>query len=161
MRTAYPFSALDKDRTTVLHEVDDTDVLLERRDASNVFLVSEARYTAGRGQLREALAQLLTAARSLRVVARANVALAEEALAEDLPWLEWLPADERRTAVRELLLHMIAGASTGDLTPYARARRSWESTAIAWSDPETARVLQNPFDETAGEEIGRPGEGAE
>ncbi|MBA9002925.1 hypothetical protein [Thermomonospora cellulosilytica] len=142
----FPFSTLARERNEVFAELDATDVLLERRDAENVWLVRDERYQAARSAL-------LTLARSMSIVARANRALAEEALAEDLPWLTWLPEQERLQCVRELLAHLLAGADTGELLPYARARRSWTSTALAWSDPETVRVLSDPFDGTGGRPI--------
>lgn len=142
----FPFSALARERNEVFPELDVADVLLERRDAENVWLVRDERYQAAR-------AALLTLARSMTIVARSNRVLAEEALAEDLPWLTWLPENERLQCVRELLAHLLAGADTGELLPYARARRSWTSTALAWSDPEIARDLVNPFDGSGGQSV--------
>ncbi|MEV0161298.1 hypothetical protein B0I32_110184 [Nonomuraea fuscirosea] len=142
----FPFSALARDRNEVFPELDVADVLLERRDAENVWLVRDERYQAAR-------AALLTLARSMTIVVRSNRVLAEEALAEDLPWLTWLPEHERLQCVRELLAHLLAGADTGELLPYARARRSWTSTALAWSDPEIARDLTDPFDGSGGQPI--------
>ncbi|MFI6637827.1 hypothetical protein ACIBI7_53880 [Nonomuraea fuscirosea] len=142
----FPFSALARDRNEVFPELDVADVLLERRDAENVWLVRDERYQAAR-------AALLTLARSMTIVARSNRVLAEEALAEDLPWLTWLPEHERMQCVRELLAHLLAGADTGELLPYARARRSWTSTALAWSDPEIARDLADPFDGSGGQSV--------
>jgi hypothetical protein len=37
---------------------------------------------------------------------------AEEALADELPWLRWLPEEERRLCIRELLADLRAGAET-------------------------------------------------
>ncbi|GAB1817871.1 hypothetical protein [Herbidospora sp. RD11066] len=139
----FPFSALARERNEVFPQLDAADVLLERRDAENVWLVRDERYQAARGAL-------LTLARSMAIVARANQALAEEALSEDLPWLAWLPESERLQCVRELLAHLLAGADTGELLPYARARKSWTATALVWSDPETARELAHPFDGSGG-----------
>src|SRR4030095_1160031 len=89
---------------------------------------------------------LRIAARSLAVLARRQRDLAEELLAEELPWLAWLPAAERLACVQELLADLLAGADTGLLTPFARNLASWRSTAEVWSDPELARRLQGPFD---------------
>ncbi|QYC39100.1 hypothetical protein Nocox_07375 [Nonomuraea coxensis DSM 45129] len=66
-------------------------------------------------------------------------------LAEELPWLTWLPDAERHECVRELLAHLMAGADTGELLPFARALTSWRSTAVIWSDPQLARDLHGPF----------------
>ncbi|MFC5752593.1 hypothetical protein [Actinomadura rugatobispora] len=134
----FPFSTLVRERGEVFTAVDNADVLLERRDAENVWLIRDERYQAAQDAL-------LTLARSMAIVARANRELAEEALAQDLPWLTWLPEAEGPQCVRELLDHLVAGADTGELLPYARAKRSWKSTAIAWSDPETARALRRPL----------------
>jgi hypothetical protein len=61
-------------------------------------------------------------------------------LAEELPWLTWLPVAERVACVEELLADLVAGADTGLLTPFARNLVSWRSTAEA-----SARELQGPF----------------
>ncbi|MFD0856120.1 hypothetical protein ACFQ07_28030 [Actinomadura adrarensis] len=135
---SFPFSTLARERGEVFTAVDESDVLLERRDAENLWLIRDERYQAAQDAL-------LTLARSMAIVARADRALAEEALAQDLPWLTWLPEAERPQCVGELLDHLVAGADTGELLPYARAKRSWKSTAIAWSAPETARALRRPF----------------
>jgi hypothetical protein len=112
---------------------------LERRDEENLVLMRAERFEAVATGLR-------IAARSLALLARRQRELAEELLAEELPWLSWLPATERLTCVRELLTDLVAGADTGLLTPFARNLASWRSTAEAWSDPKLARELQGPFD---------------
>ncbi|WFE25732.1 hypothetical protein O7623_20460 [Solwaraspora sp. WMMD791] len=91
-------------------------------------------------------AGLRIAARSLALLARRQRGLAEELLAEELPWLTWLPPEERVVCVRELLADLVAGADTGLLTPFARNLASWRSTAEAWADPSLARDLQGPVD---------------
>ncbi|MGP3954404.1 hypothetical protein ACTWPT_00295 [Nonomuraea sp. 3N208] len=106
------------------------------------------RFEAGAASLR-------IAARALAIVARRNSELAEEVLAEELPWLTWLPDTERHECVRDLLSHLIAGADTGELLPFARSLTSWRSTAVIWSDPELARELQGPFPGD-GLEVARP-----
>ncbi|MEV5553399.1 hypothetical protein AB0L44_07050 [Nonomuraea wenchangensis] len=63
-------------------------------------------------------------------------------LAEELTWL---PDAERHECVRELLAHLMAGADTGELLPFARALTSWRSTAMVWSDPRLADDLHGPF----------------
>ncbi|GAA1614794.1 hypothetical protein GCM10009733_008740 [Nonomuraea maheshkhaliensis] len=50
----------------------------------------------------------------------------------------------------------LAGADTGELLHCARARRSWKSTALAWSDPEIARDLAGPFDGSGGQSVDGP-----
>lgn len=140
----FPYSAFLRGPTQVLPSLDDADVVLERRDAENLVLMREERFDAG-------AAGLSVAARALAILARRNRELAEEVLAEELPWTTWLPVTERKQCVSELVNHLVAGADTGELLPFGRALISWRSTAVVWSDPQLARELRGPF----------PGDGAE
>ncbi|WP_242891841.1 hypothetical protein [Actinomadura litoris] len=150
---SFPWSTLARDAGSVFPALDDSDVVLERRDGENLVLMRAERFEAARQAL-------VIAARSLSILARRHRALAEEALAEELPWLVWLPVEERPQAVGELLDNLIAGVDTREFGPFLRALGAWRSTAIAWSDPNTARRLADPFDETGGEVVGRPGDEA-
>jgi hypothetical protein len=123
----------------VLPALVNDDVILERHDEENLVLMRAERFEATATGLR-------FATRSIAMLARRDQALAEELLAEELPWLTWLPSTERSTCVQELLADLVAGADTGLLTPFARNLISWRSTAEAWSDPRLARELQGPFD---------------
>lgn len=149
---SFPYSSFLRGPSQVLPSLTDADVILERRDEENLVLTREERFEAVAAGLR-------FAARSLAILARRHRDLAEDALAEELPWLSWLPADERPTCVRELLADLVAGADTGLLTPFARSLASWRSTAEAWSDPRLARELRGPFDGD-GPVIDRPAEDA-
>ena len=144
----FPYSAFLRGPSQVLPSLADADVILERRDEENLVLMRAERFEA-------AAAGLRIAARLLAMLARRQRDLAEELLAEELPWLTWLPATERLVCVRELLADLVAGADTGLLTPFARSLASWRSTAQAWSDPTLARRLQGPF-EGDGPVIERP-----
>lgn len=134
----------------MLPSLDDADVILERRDDEDLVLMRAERFKAG-------VASLRIAARALAILARRNRDLAEEVLAEELPWVTWLPEAERDTCVRELLAHLVAGADTGELLPFGRALISWRSTAVVWSDPQLARDLQGPFPGD-GPAVSRPGD---
>nr|MDT0663294.1 hypothetical protein [Micromonospora sp. DSM 115978] len=79
--------------------------------------------------------------------------VAEGLLVEELPWLAWLPDQERRRCVRELCADLAAGTDSG--TSFARNLASWRSTAEAWADPTLARDLQGPFD-GCGSTVDRP-----
>ncbi|WP_424535093.1 hypothetical protein ACOZ38_33680 [Sphaerisporangium viridialbum] len=111
---SFPYSAFLRGPSQVLPSLDDADVMLERRDENNLVLMRAARFEAGAATLR-------IAARALAILARRNSDLAEEVLAEELPWTTWLPETERHTCVRELLGHLLAGADTGELVPFSRA----------------------------------------
>ena len=78
-----------------------------------------------------------------------------EVTAEELPWLKWLPGEARSECVSELD-HLLAGADTGLLLPFARALRGWQSTAEIYSDPGLAERLRGPFTTEAAEDLPRP-----
>lgn len=146
----FAFSTLINKQTSVFPALEDADVVLERRDAENLVLMRSERF--------EALVQGLgLAARSLAIIAKTNRSLAEEVFAEELPWLTWLPAEARPQCVSELLDHLLAGAATGLLLPFARAFTEWQSTAEIYSDPDLAARLQGPFDTSESVEVERPG----
>ncbi|MEY9946393.1 hypothetical protein [Kitasatospora sp. GAS1066B] len=134
----FAYSAFLRGPSQVLPSLDDADVILERRDEENLVLMRVERFEATASGLR-------IAARSLAILAGRQPDLAEEVLAEELPWLHWLPETERGTCVRELLADLVAGADTGLLLPFARNLASWRATAEVWSDPKPARELQGPF----------------
>lgn len=134
-----PFSDLVRRQTSVFPLLAEADVLLERRDAENVVLMRDERYRAMEGALR-------LAARSLRLVARANRQLAEDVFAEELPWLTWLPVEDRPEAVRELLNDLLAGVDTGYYLPFLRDLIAWQHTAEVYTDPARVAQLSGPFD---------------
>ncbi|MEU6721527.1 hypothetical protein ABZ897_59655 [Nonomuraea sp. NPDC046802] len=144
----FSYSTFLRGPSEVLPTLDNADVILERRDDENIILMRAERFEAGAAGLR-------IAARALATVARRDNALAEEVLAEELPWLTWLPDAERRECVRELLSQLLAGADTGELLPFARSLTSWRSTAVIWSDLQLARDLRGPFSGD-GPEVSRP-----
>jgi hypothetical protein len=149
---SFPYSAFLRGPSELLPTLDNADIILERRDDENLILMRAERFEAGAATLR-------IAARALAIVARRNSDLAQEVLAEELPWLTWLPDTERHECVRELLGHLMAGADTGELLPFARALTSWRSTALIWSDPSLAHDLQGPFSGD-GAEVTRPNGGS-
>lgn len=148
---SFPYSAFLRGPSQVLPSLDDADVILERRDEENLVLMRAERFEATASGLR-------MAARSLAILARRHLDLAEEVLAEELPWLHWLPETERPACVRELLADLVAGADTGLLLPFARNLASWRATAEVWSDPQQAHELMGPFPGD-GTELERPGAG--
>lgn len=143
-----PYSAFLRGPGAVLPSVEDGDVVLERRDGGDLVLTAGARFEARR----EGMA---LATRILRHLARTDPARAAELVGEELPWLRWLPDEDRAACVGELLADLAAGADTGSLEPFGRSLAAWRATAEVWADPELARRL---LAERAGDgaEINRP-----
>lgn len=140
MATVLPFSDLIRRQTSVFPALDDTDVILQRRDGEDLVLSRAERWNA-----MESALHLL--ARSMRLVAGTNRDLAEDVFAEELPWLVWLPPEARAEAVSEILDQLMAGADTGQFMPFARSLREWKSTAEIHSDPALLRRLSGPFED--------------
>lgn len=144
----FPYSAFLRGPSEVLGALDHAEVVLERRDAENLVLIRSDRFTAGRSAM-------VAAAHVLRTLASRDPALAAELLADEFPWIRWLPSDDRTRCVADLLADLAAGADTGTLLPFGQTVAAWRSTAEVWADRELARRLTGPFDGT-GDEIGRP-----
>ena len=143
-----PYSAFLRGPSSVLPALEEGDVVLERRDGDDVVLSGAARFEARQEGM-------VFASRVLRHLARTEPAQAADLMAEELPWLRWLPESQRANCVAELLGDLAAGADTGSLEPFGRTLAAWRSTAEVWADPELAKRLltDHPGD---GPEISRP-----
>lgn len=70
-----------------------------------------------------------------------------DALAATLPWVSFLPEDDRRAFAEEAADTLRASASLGRYTAFADLIEDWRSTAEVWSDPALARSLSSPIEE--------------
>lgn len=134
----FPYSDFLRGPSKVLPALDNADVVLERRDDDDLVLSRAERFDATRSGM-------AVATRALIALVKHDRSLAENILTEQLPWLHWLPPDERDDCVKDLLAHLAAGAETDSLMPFARALAAWRSTAEVWSDPELAERLNTEF----------------
>jgi hypothetical protein len=133
-----PYSSFLRGPADVLSVLEEADVVLERRDAESLVLTPVHRFEARN----EGMA---VAARALQEMLHRDPSRADEVMQASVSWLHWLPDDERRSCINELVLELEAGAATGNLEPFAGALRAWRSTAEVWSDPELARRLSRGF----------------
>ncbi|MGH7918698.1 MAG: hypothetical protein ACREQM_02005 [Candidatus Dormibacteraceae bacterium] len=135
----FPYSAFLRGPNTVLPALaNGDDVRLERRREEALVLSRADRFEArayGMAILSRALADLV----------RMDEKLATRLLDGELPWLRWLPSDQRARATHDLVGDLAAGAETGTLEPFVRSAREWEHTAEAWSDPNVATRLQTEY----------------
>jgi hypothetical protein len=146
--TTFPYSAFLRGPSDVLPQLEEGDVLLERRDDENLVLTRYARFAARQEGM-------TLAARLLGDAVRDRAEMVVGLLRQELPWIRWLPEAEQAQCAGELIGELAAGADTGVLEPFARALAAWRSTAEVWSDPDLARRLQGPF-AGDGDEIPRP-----
>jgi hypothetical protein len=135
MTKTIPLSNLVQRPTEVASLAAEQDVILGRRNADDLYLSTRERHE------REAEGLRITTV-ALASLAGSRPDLAGDALTASLPWMVWLPADQKVLCLQELLDDLRAGAATGELRPFFLNLAAWESTAVAWSDPELAHVLR-------------------
>jgi hypothetical protein len=142
------FSAMLRESGEVLREVDKHDVLLHRRDGADVMLVRADREAGVRESL-GATAQLLSLLPD--DVLREYV----PELTRKMPWLRFLPPDDRVTFVRELVEAAEACVAVGVFDPMGRLLDEWHATAAVWASPAAVESLREPAD--VDELVPRPG----
>lgn len=86
--TRYSYSAFLRSPTSVLPRLETEDVVLERRNETNLVLTIEPRA----GARAEGTA---VTGRLLADLERERPEVLAELLERELPWLDWLPAEER------------------------------------------------------------------
>ena len=130
-----PFSDLLRHPKQVTQDLEDSDVLLRRRDEPDVRLSLADR---GAGQA-DAIVALGHALRSLAVH---NPGPLAEALADAFPWLEFLPAYDRKLFVDEITRLIAASAELDTYAALGPLLREWRATAEVHADPKLARRLK-------------------
>src|SRR2546426_1262630 len=146
--TERPFSDLLRRPKDVTTDVEEGDVLLRRRDEPDLRL-SRADRDADRAAAFAALG------RTLRNLAVHSPKALEDALGDAFPWLEFLPARDRRAFVEEFSRVVVAAAELDNYAPLVRLVREWRATAEVHADPKLARRIKRPLQAT-GERIERP-----
>lgn len=146
--TERPFSDLLRRPREVAIDVDDGDVLLRRRDEPDLRL-SRADRDEERSRAFAALG------RTLRNLAVHNPQVLQGALGDAFPWIEFLPAKDRRTFVEEFSRVIAAAAELDNYAPLGQFIREWRATAEVHADPKLAQRLRRPL-LAAGEPVGPP-----
>lgn len=139
MSVTVPLSRLHRATSEVAALVADQDVILDRRDAEDLYLSTRERHE------RSASAARITTD-VLAEIARTRPDLAGEAMVATLPWMAWLPSEDKVECLGELLEQLRAGAQTGELRPFHAALEAWKSTAVIYSDPAVLAGLQRASD---------------
>jgi hypothetical protein len=134
-----PFSDLLRHPKQVTEDLEDSDVLLRRRDEPDVRL-SLADRDAGRASAFAALG------RALRNLAVHNPKALAEALAEAFHWLEFLPPRDRKLFVDEFSRVIAASAELDNYVALSQLLGEWRATAEVHADPRLARRLKRPLE---------------
>jgi hypothetical protein len=134
-----PFSDLLRHPKDVTSEVDDSDVLLRRRDEPDLRL-SRADREFERSQAFSAMA------RAFRNLASHSPGTLGDALGDAFGWLEFLPVADRRLFADEFARVVTAAAELDNYGPLSQLVLEWRATAEVHADPKLARRLRRPVE---------------
>ncbi len=144
MTTEVQWSELQRDPRGVAALADRDDVRVRRRDGLPLLLVREDRAHA-------AADGALAAARALRnTLVQLDAAAAHTALAEEFPWADLLPADDRQRFASDFARAVQASAELGRWDVLSQMLVEWRATATIHADPGLAADLSRPVDDDLG-----------
>ncbi|MGC4880109.1 hypothetical protein ACLQ26_28055 [Micromonospora sp. DT43] len=118
-------------------------VRLRRRDAADLVLMSADR-AAAEGEVVDLTARLLAS------VVRRNPTLVREALPTVLPWVRFLPPEDREQMANEFVSTAEAAAAVGNTAAVSQLLTEWRHTAEIHADPDLHRVLAAPSSDDFG-----------
>lgn len=132
----HTFSYMLRNSGDVLSEVELIDVKLDRRDGSDVILVTESR----EGSIRDSLdITIRTMGRVLdSPTLRPEVI---DAFVEVHPWVGWLSVGDREEFIGSFISTAKACHSTGGYGPLEKMLKRWKASAQIIHDPELAALL--------------------
>ncbi|TVT17413.1 hypothetical protein FNH05_36055 [Amycolatopsis rhizosphaerae] len=144
MTTEVQWSELQRDPKSVAALADEGDVRVRRRDGATLLLTREDR-------LRSASEGSVAAARALRnVLVHLPREIAAEALLDEFPWVDVLPAEDRAQFVLDFARAFQASAELGQWSVLAQTVREWKNTAAIHADPALAGKLSEPLSDDFG-----------
>lgn len=141
-----------RDPRAVVDRLEHADVVLHRRNAEDLRLSLESRSESVAASI-QFLARIVASVLSDETVRRRL-----QASAEDIPWLSFLPPQERQEFMVEFFRTAEAAAELGVMTPLAQLLREWQATAAIYADPELATELRRPLADD-GERVPAPSSG--
>lgn len=135
----FNFTQLLREPSEVVGHLEEGDVLIHRRDGSDLVVSLAERGEERREALRmlsHLLARLTEVEEGSKIVA--------DAIVREFPWVRFLPQAESRQFVDEFVGTADACAEIDMVEPLVRLVREWKSTAAVWADPQLAKRLQEP-----------------
>lgn len=144
--TEIPFSQLIQQPKKTMAKLEQSPrrrLRLDRRDGDDLILESAARAEAEDEALDMAsrlffsLVQNDEGARALLL-----------SLADVFPWVQFLPKDDVRAFLVELVETLRASASVGNMAALKPVVAAWQATAEIYSDPELLKAATAPLDGT-------------
>lgn len=141
-----PFSQLvqhPKDTMTKLEENPRRRIKLDRRDGEDLILESAARAEA-EDQALSMASQMFVSLIKHDSGARALLL----SLSDVFPWVRFLPTDDVREFLVELVETIRACSDLGNVAAIATVVSAWRNTAEIYSDPELLRAATAPLEGT-------------
>jgi len=142
--TEVPFSQLvqhPKDTMAKLEESPRRRIRLDRRDGEDLILESAARAEAEDEVLSMASRMFVSLVKH-DPGARALLL----SLSDVFPWVRFLPAEDVRAFLVELIETIRACADLGNMAAIAPVLAAWQGTAEIYSDPELLKAATAPLD---------------
>lgn len=128
-----------RDPNAIVEKLERGDVVLHRRNASDLRLSLQSRSQADDESLRF-IARLVGDALSDDTVRTRFVSVAGA-----IPWVTMLPTGDRQTFVEELIRTAEAAGELGSMAPLAQLLVEWKATAAIHADPLLAIELKRPI----------------
>jgi hypothetical protein len=144
--TEVPFSSLvqhPKDTMAKLEESPRRRIRLDRRDGEDLILESAARAEAEDEALSMASRMFVSLVKH-DPGARALLL----SLPDVFPWVRFLPTEDVRAFMVELVETIRACADMGNMAAIAPVVAAWQGTAEIYSDPELLKAAMAPLDGT-------------
>jgi hypothetical protein len=145
----HQFSELLRHPNEVTKDLDIGDVLLRRRDEPDLRLTRADREA-------EREAAFIALARALRnLVTKSSPSVIDTLVEDAFPWLQFLPAADRRALFDEFTRVVVAAAQLDAFGQVAQLIHEWQATAQVHADPRLARRLQRSI-QAAGQPVPAP-----
>ena len=144
--TEIPFSQLIQQPKKTMAKLEESPrrrLRLDRRDGDDLILESAARAEAEDEAL-DMASRLFFSLVQNDEGARALLS----SLADVFPWVQFLPKDDVRAFLVELVETLRASASVGNMAALEPVVAAWQATAEIYSDPELLKAATAPLDGT-------------
>ena len=128
-----------RDPKSVVERVEHVDVVLHRRNAEDLRLSLESRAEAVEDWVWFVSRVMSTALSDATVRDRLSAGL------DAIPWLSFLPMEQRQDFVVEFFRTAAGAAELGVMKPLTQLLREWRATAAIYADPELAAELRRPL----------------
>ncbi|MEI7743305.1 MAG: DUF6247 family protein [Chloroflexota bacterium] len=142
------WSSFQRDAKRVADQAMESDILLERRDGPDLVI--------GTADRREELLESVEVLTRLVSAVIGDVSIRRSLMDPSvLPWLSFLPEQDRATFATEFVATTAAAIELHTLTPVSVLLREWKTSALVHADPRLAAAMRRDHP-GAGAIVSRP-----